>query len=574
VLHGPDPLLGTTVGSYKIDRQIGSGGMGQVYAARQPEIGAQVAIKVLAPDAAIDPDLVDRFFAEARAVNIIRHERIVNVLDLGRLADGRPYIVMEHLPGWPLSQVLSALGPLPLGSLARLVGEALEGLAAAHQHGVVHRDLKPDNLFVTPSGHAKLLDFGIAKLAPDFDGRAATTRSSMLLGSPPYVSPEHAAGHPTDARADLYAIGILLYEGATGRRPFYGTGLFELLRQHVEVPPRPPREMRPDMPVEYESVILTALAKRPDDRFQSATAMAGALAHAAAGLPPPAFAPITLPGTTTATTPQPPPGTAATVMDRPTPRVVHPGYQPPPPYPVAAPPRRGRLALILVALAVLAAAGGAAIWAASQSEEEEPVAVAAVPVDAGVVVPPDGAPKVAAIPDAAPPDAAPVKKPVGVKPPRDDKPMGSSMKTPNPTRFDVSKFLPTARKLARGQAPDAELTLIRAEGVRLDGTVKLERDHQVQYHFWSPARVQDPDKWCMILVVVSPTSATANVARSSEGCSGNTKVYPRCSIAKVMKLAGDKGAPTDGTFTAQFLGSWGIRHGSVDWGARIDDPCD
>ena len=415
--RGGDPLLGASIGNYRIERLIGRGGMGRVYEARHPSIGAQVAVKVLAEDAAQEPDLIERFFTEARAVNVIRHERIVNVLDLGQLTDGRPYIVMEHLAGAPLSHVAAENRPMPLGTLARLMGEVLAGLAAAHQHGVVHRDLKPDNIFVTPAGHAKLLDFGIAKLAPHLDARSSVTRGSMLLGSPPYISPEHAEGLATDARADLYSIGVIVYECSTGRRPFEAPALFEMLRQHVEDNPRPPRELRADIPVALEGVILRALAKSPDHRWQSAGEMADALMASVNGLPPPAFAPLRIPAPVHA---QETSTGAATVAERPTaresggpptqPRPMHHGSWPPP---MAAPPapRRSHRAALIAALAVLVAGAVVTAWAlgrnsnATTSADAGAVVAAVTPpaIDAGtaVVTPPP-------VIDAAPPPPQPI----------------------------------------------------------------------------------------------------------------------------------------------------------------------
>jgi hypothetical protein len=181
--------------------------------------------------------------------------------------------------------------PLPIGGLARLAVEVLDALAAAHGKGIVHRDLKPDNIYVTPSGRPKVLDFGIAKLS-DLNAGSAT-RTGSLLGTPHYMSPEQAAGKPVDPRADVYAIGVILFEAATGHKPFLAESLFELLRKHVEVPPPSPRGLRPDLPVEVESVILTALAKAPEHRFASAQAMSMALQHATAHLAAEQWVPIT-----------------------------------------------------------------------------------------------------------------------------------------------------------------------------------------------------------------------------------------------------------------------------------------
>jgi serine/threonine-protein kinase len=280
---GEDVLLGTSIGVYRVARLLGIGGMGRVYKGVHPAIGSRVAIKVLSRECSDRRDLVDRFFAEARAVNLIRHESIVNVLDLATLPDGRPYIIMEYLDGAPLAAIVEHSvqhrTPLPLGGLARLAAEVLDALAAAHAKGIVHRDLKPDNIFVAPSGRPKVLDFGIAKLS---DVSNTSTRTGSLLGTPHYMSPEQAAGRAVDHRADIYAIGVILFECATGRKPFLAEALLDLLRMHVEAPPPPPRAMRPDMPPDLEHVILTALAKALDQRFSTAMAMSVALQHATA----------------------------------------------------------------------------------------------------------------------------------------------------------------------------------------------------------------------------------------------------------------------------------------------------
>jgi len=294
VSTGEDRLLGQTVGVYRIARLLGIGGMGRVYKGVHPTIGSRVAIKVLSRECSDRRDLVDRFFAEAKAVNLIRHESIVNVLDLATLPDGRPYIVMEYLDGAPLSSIIEraqqAGQPLPLGGAARLVAEVLDALAAAHGKGIVHRDLKPDNIFVTPAGRAKVLDFGIAKLQPELGG--SSTHTGSLLGTPHYMSPEQASGRPVDARADIYAAGVILFECATLQKPFVADSLFDLLRKHVEAPPPSARALRRDMPEGMEHVILAAMAKAPDQRFASAQAMSMALQHATAQLPPEAWAPI------------------------------------------------------------------------------------------------------------------------------------------------------------------------------------------------------------------------------------------------------------------------------------------
>jgi len=283
--RGDDLLLGTTLGSWRVASLIGTGGMGRVYKAVQPNIGGRVAIKILNNQAAGDDQTVQRFFAEARAVNLIRHENIINVLDLATMNDGRPYIVMEYLDGAPLSDIIHQRGSLPLGGFANVLIEILDALDAAHAKGIIHRDLKPANVFITPGGHARLLDFGIAKLAPELDGRTSATRTGSLLGTPQYMSPEQASAQPMDNRTDLYAVGVMMYEGITGQVPFSAASLFDLLRKHLEEPPRPLRELRSDVPPALDSVVLRALEKAPDRRFASAREMLEALRASVEGLP-------------------------------------------------------------------------------------------------------------------------------------------------------------------------------------------------------------------------------------------------------------------------------------------------
>ncbi|HUQ07031.1 MAG TPA: serine/threonine-protein kinase [Kofleriaceae bacterium] len=376
VARGDDLLLGIQVGAYRIAKLLGVGGMGRVYKGVHPSIGSRVAVKVLSRECADRPDLVERFFSEARAVNLIRHESIVNVLDLAQLPDGRPYIIMEYLDGAPLADLVGKRGPIPLGGLARLIAEVLDALAAAHAKGIVHRDLKPDNIYVTPAGRPKVLDFGIAKLRPELGGSA--TQTGSLLGTPHYMSPEQALGKPVDLRTDIYAMGVILFECATGRRPFVAESLFDLLRRHVDEPPPPPRSLRPDMPPAFEQVIMYALAKDPGHRFQTCSDLATALMQSTAGLPQDQWTALTPSGSARIgaqsgpgswgsqnTWPQShPPGINPTGPGShpPTGPGSHPGQQPPPPGSFAAgqvvPPKAKSGKGLLFALVGLALVGG------------------------------------------------------------------------------------------------------------------------------------------------------------------------------------------------------------------------
>lgn len=272
----PDELIGRTIGAYTIKKLVGAGGMGRVYLALHPEIGSRVAIKVFSKDWNARPELVARFFAEARATNVIAHENIVNVLDVGRLEEERPYMVMEFLAGSPLSRLVSA-NSIDDFQIRTIMLDVLSALDAAHESKIIHRDLKPDNIFVSPEGRATLLDFGIAKLVPEIVGDSAPTATGTILGTPHYMSPEQAIGNPVDTRTDIYAMGIILYECFTGQRPFQGNSLYRLLDQHINQTPASPRSIRPDLDQDIEVVILKAMSKKSDDRYASIAKMRTAL---------------------------------------------------------------------------------------------------------------------------------------------------------------------------------------------------------------------------------------------------------------------------------------------------------
>ena len=216
--------IGSALGNYELVDLLGKGAMGRVFRARHVLLGREVAIKVLNPDLAARPDIVDRFFREARVVNDIDHEHIVEVTDFVE-SPGLAYLVMELLDGQSLRDLVKQKGRKypPLRRTLGIMAQVCEALEAAHAKGVVHRDLKPDNVFVTQLGRAKLLDFGIAKLKPELSLVGTATRTGALVGTPQYMSPEQAMGRrgsELDGRADLYSLGVVLYEMVTGRLPF------------------------------------------------------------------------------------------------------------------------------------------------------------------------------------------------------------------------------------------------------------------------------------------------------------------------------------------------------------------
>ena len=275
-------MIGRSINNYEIRAQIGQGGMGTVYVAEHPFIRRKAAIKILRRAYLADEAMVSLFMNEARAANAIRHPNIVDIMDVGRLEDGQPYLMMEFLDGETMADRLGRVHRLPRPDALDFVQQAAEALAVAHDRGIVHRDLKPENLLLVPdlassSGErVKVLDFGIAKLR----GQTRDDSSSglIILGSPLYMAPEQATPEEEiDHRADIYSLGGLLYHALCGVPPFVNDAVGGLLAMHMLDAPTAPRAIDPEIPSHVEEVILRALAKRPQDRFASMRALAAAL---------------------------------------------------------------------------------------------------------------------------------------------------------------------------------------------------------------------------------------------------------------------------------------------------------
>jgi serine/threonine-protein kinase len=273
--HGPaasvgDLAEGTEVGEYRVQKKIGEGGMGAVYSAIQPVIGKRVAIKVISPHIAANPEVVRRFVDEARAVNKIGHPNIVDIFSFGWLPDQRHYFAMEFLSGSSLSDRLKDK-PLGAKETRRILGQICEALQAAHLQGIVHRDLKPDNIWIAVPQHgdsfAKLLDFGIAKLMGEGDAKSKTQTGTMM-GTPAYMAPEQCRGEGIDARTDIYALGCILYEMFAKRLPFDG-GFAELITHHLMTVPPPPSKWA-QVPAALDKLILQCLEKDQAKRPQTA----------------------------------------------------------------------------------------------------------------------------------------------------------------------------------------------------------------------------------------------------------------------------------------------------------------
>ncbi|MEO8843619.1 MAG: serine/threonine-protein kinase [Kofleriaceae bacterium] len=596
VVETDDPLIGTEVGRYQLTRLLGEGGMGRVYLAVQPMIGSRVAVKILSDQCARNPDLLERFFAEARAVNLIRHEGIVNVIDMAMLPDGRPYIVMEFVEGGTLADALRA-GPLPLGGLVQVANEVFSALAAAHAIGIVHRDLKPDNVLVTAEGHAKVLDFGIAKLAPGLQqGLSPRTQTGALLGTPHYMAPEQIRGSSSiDARADVYAAGVMLFEAITGRRPFEGETLYDLMNAHLEQPPPSLRALRPELPAAMEQVVLTALAKHPDQRFQSVTAMAQALNQAATELSPEARRPLSSRNQGRPLVSRGGSGSSRAAAEL---RATVPSSTPPP-------ETRSRWPLLVLAAAVVIAIVALAV--VFHAGSSPPQIAQATPGDAAVLITtptpkPQGDPVVQPAPVPSAPPRAPVHAPPPVAPPPsaptspppsvvgdaakhgviigNNVTIGPSVATPprsahpidyDPKHFDPTAYAPKAFALARAVYADVGFVRYDMVAVYPDGHADLTlTDDRASYLFRSPSRSARPTDVpanlpvsipCYVEVTVGPKAVDVR-ARDLDPmdptCKWPLRRLPSCSLAHVWDAAKQAGAKANTIAKVAFLedGKW------------------
>lgn len=285
-----DELVGQMLTDrYRVDERISEGGMGTVYRATHVLMDKRVAIKVLHPSLAADDKIVARFSREARAASRISHPHALNVTDFGESDSGVVFLVMEYLNGKTLKEIVQGEGPMSLARVVGIIKQVSGALDAAHAEGVVHRDLKSDNIMLieAPDGSdwAKVLDFGIAKIKePIGEVDPGLTAPNLIIGTPQYMSPEQCSqASEIDARSDIYSLGIITYEMLTGHVPFTGESPTAIMMKHLQEPPPNVLEERADLPVEVGRVITSAMAKRPEDRFQSAGELSDALSAAAAG---------------------------------------------------------------------------------------------------------------------------------------------------------------------------------------------------------------------------------------------------------------------------------------------------
>jgi eukaryotic-like serine/threonine-protein kinase len=283
-----DPLIGRVLSErYRIVRKIGEGGMGAVYQAEHALIEKKIALKILFQDLTRRPDLVARFLQEAKSASRIGHENVIDISDFGQSPEGLVFIAMEYLEGQDLGRTLKTTGPMHWNRARPILMQITKALRAAHGNGIIHRDMKPENIYLIQRegrpDFVKVLDFGIAKIInPDEADGPRLTQTGMIFGTPEYMSPEQAQGHPPDHRVDVYAVGCIMYHALTGSVPFTADSFMGILTKHLLEPPVPPRQRRPDLDIlpDVEAICMKAMEKERDKRFPDMDAFYRALGAA------------------------------------------------------------------------------------------------------------------------------------------------------------------------------------------------------------------------------------------------------------------------------------------------------
>lgn len=485
VVSGVDPLIGQTLGAYVVKALLGDGGMAQVYRAEHQTIGRQMAVKVLKAEVAAQSEWHQRFIAEAQVIAALKHRNIVEVFDFGQLPDGRQYIMMEYVQGEPLDAYISQHAPLPPAVALDFADQILNALGEAHKKGIVHRDLKPANVMLVREHNneslLKVLDFGLARqdaLALSVEPGQQQAKASLLAGTPAYVAPEQALGEVVDGRADVYALGVMLFEMLSGQLPFAAADDRGLVEMHVSTPAPSLDSVANNMPEGLTTLVASLLSKSRDERPPTADAARQAVQRVIKQL------------RSDATAVRPHPGLrhdAASSQHAPTDRIERPATAPvghstdlalaavrPSPW-----PRRVAVVAVLALLLFLVFRW----WPEAPKEVAQPVVVSPPVAE---VVPPPAPEEVVPLPHVAPPEPpeAPVEAsaPVAAKAPVAVKAVGSDA-TP---KLVVVK--PTT--VAVVKAPDCEPTAVWREGMRrqLSDLGRMAAGISVQEGVWFDGR--------------------------------------------------------------------------------------
>jgi len=507
---------GARVGHYLIEEAHSSGGFATVYRATHEKLDRPVALKVLHAMLASTPNIVKRFEQEARAVNRIRHANIVDITDYGELPDGRPFFVMEWLSGPTLKQLVNERGALPARDALRICEDVVPALAAAHEHGIIHRDLKLSNVVGVPDSdwfRFKLLDFGIAKIIhPDglTDG-AMTTQTGNRVGSPLTMAPEQIRCQPVDGRTDIYALGVLLFELVTGKTPYRGSTAMEVEKLHLKAPVPIAAELAP-VAGQVSAVIAKCMQKAKEDRYATVADVLAALQTAVAAAE-----------SSDQSIPEPAQYIAETQV-------------------IARRPQLTKW-LALGGVSVVAVAAVLAVTLSSDDSQQ-----ASAHVDAGAEA---NEPKVD--PQATPPEID-RKKPPTVKSHKAHKgKVTRLLGTLKPANFDVTASVTKAQTIAREQAADAVLIEIDADNVSADGTADLTMGKTaiVMYRFRSKDRSKkrettDPDArvFCLYYVYADKTRFY-HYPKDAHDCGAPLLGPPKCSVSQVWSKAQKRGATED-----------------------------